>query len=132
MVRDLGRWADRIGVPLHFPDSFPVNTLDAMRVLVCVGKAERPALSRLLFRALWGEGRDLSSQEILQEIVGKEALVMGARVESMERLEKTTEEAVARGAFGSPSFFVGRKLFFGNDRLGFLEEAVVGQKEEGS
>jgi 2-hydroxychromene-2-carboxylate isomerase len=119
-------------VPLNFPDSFPVNTLDAMRVLVRTEKARRPTLSRLLFRALWGEGRDLSNPETLRGLVGEAALSLGAEVDAMERLEQTTEEAVARGAFGSPCFFVGRKLFFGNDRMDFLEEAVLSQREETS
>jgi len=132
MVRDLGRWADRIGVPLNFPDSFPVNTLDAMQVLVQTEKARRPELSRLLFRALWGEGRDLSNQQTLRNLVGEEAMERGSGVDSMERLERITEEAVARGAFGSPSFFVGRKLFFGNDRMDFLEAAVLSLREGGS
>jgi|ETNmetMinimDraft_26_1059896.scaffolds.fasta_scaffold45643_2 2-hydroxychromene-2-carboxylate isomerase len=129
MVRDLGRWAARIGVPLNFPDSFPVNTLDAMRVLVRTERAKRPERSMSLFRALWGEGRDLSNPETLRNLVGEEGLALGAGVEAMERLEQTTEEAVARGAFGSPSFFVGRKLFFGNDRMDFLEAAILAQKE---
>jgi 2-hydroxychromene-2-carboxylate isomerase len=130
MVRDLGRWADRIGVPLNFPDSFPVNTLDAMRVLVRTERARRSVLSRLLFRALWGEGRDLSNPDTLRGLVGEAALSLGSEVEAMERLEQTTEEAVARGAFGSPSFFVGRKLFFGNDRMDFLEAALLAQGDD--
>jgi 2-hydroxychromene-2-carboxylate isomerase len=64
--------------------------------------------------------------------VGEEAMERGSGVDSMERLERITEEAVARGAFGSPSFFVGRKLFFGNDRMDFLEAAVLSLREGGS
>ena len=49
--------------------------------------------------------------------------------EDLAPLIPVLKEAVARGAFGSPSFFVGRKLFFGNDRMDFLEAAILAQKE---
>lgn len=125
MVRDLGRWADKLGVPLKFPKEFPVDTTDAMRVLVLAPREERSGLSHLLFRALWGEGREVSDKEVLKDLVGEERFSWLDDGNAHVKLERATQEAIARGAFGSPSFFVGRELIFGNDRLDFLEDVVV-------
>ncbi|MEE2751853.1 MAG: 2-hydroxychromene-2-carboxylate isomerase [Myxococcota bacterium] len=124
MVRDLGRWAQRMGVSLRFPEVFPVPTTDAMRLVVLAPRAERAELSHVLFRALWGEGRDLSDPSVLQDLLGDERANQVAQSEADLKLERITQEAIARGAFGSPSFFVGDELFFGNDRMDFLEEAL--------
>jgi len=99
-----------------------------MRVLALTERSERAALSKRLFRAVWSDGQDLSNRSVLRDLVGEEGLEKGAMLDAMEHLEKTTEEAVARGAFGSPSFFVGRELFFGNDRIDFLEAVVMANK----
>jgi len=124
MVRDLGRWAQRLGVTLKFPSVFPVDTADAMRILVLAPRSERASLSHLLFRALWGEGLQISDREVLGNVVGEERLAWLSDDGADLKLERITQEAIARGAFGSPSFFLGNELFFGNDRLDFLEEAV--------
>lgn len=124
MVRDLGRWAQRMGIALRFPKVFPVPTADAMRILVLAPRSERANLSHLLFRGLWGEGLDISDPSVLQDVVGKERMLQLEQSEADLKLERITQEAIARGAFGSPSFFVGDELFFGNDRLDFLEEAL--------
>jgi len=124
MVRDLGRWSQRMGLSLRFPKVFPVPTADAMRILVLAPRPERAALSHVLFRALWGEGHDISDRSVLQELLGKERIAQLEQSEADLKLERITQEAIARGAFGSPSFFVGDQLFFGNDRMDFLEEAL--------
>ena len=124
MVRDLGRWAERLGLSLRFPKVFPVPTAHAMGILVLADRGERANLSHLLFRALWADGRDISDLSVLEDIVGKERVATLKQGEAKVKLERITQEAIARGAFGSPSFFLGDALFFGNDRLDFLEEAL--------
>ena len=90
MVRDLGRWASRVGLPLRFPKVFPVPTADAMRVLVLAPRSERAGLSHLLFRALWGDGRDISDRDVLEELVGKERVLELEQGDADYKLERIT------------------------------------------
>ncbi len=126
---DCARWARRLEVPLRFPAVHPFSTVLAMR---CALAAER--LGRLVpfthaaFRAAWAEGRDLASPDVLAAIaseagLGGVAVVTAAQNEKAALLAQT-EEAVRRGAFGAPTFFVGDEMFVGNDRLDFVEGAL--------
>jgi len=79
------------------------------------------------FRAAWVEGRDLTSPDILSVLatsVGLEGALVAAATEYKAALVAQTEEAVRRGAFGAPTFFVGEEMFVGNDRLDFVEQAL--------
>ncbi|AKF09286.1 2-hydroxychromene-2-carboxylate isomerase [Sandaracinus amylolyticus] len=135
MVQDLGRWAAKYGVPFAIASRFPLNTLATQRVLAAAertgGEAAVRALALPLFRAFWVEDRDVSSPAVLVEVANAcgldgTMLVESANApETKELLRASTEEAVARGAFGAPSFFVGDQLFFGNDRIGHLEDLLA-------
>jgi 2-hydroxychromene-2-carboxylate isomerase len=131
MLEDLGRWARHYGVPFRFSSHFPVNTIKAMRLVLVAdeqGKAE-PAV-QAAFRAIWVEDRDLTSPDVLADIAraaGLDAEAALAAIETQaikDRLRAYTDEATARGAFGAPAIFVGDALFWGNDRLHFVEEAA--------
>lgn len=124
MLQDLGRWARFYGVPLRFPSTFPVNSLLAMRALQGMSRAERPAAAHRVFHAHWVEDRDISDPAVLTPLLGEAALARANDPEVKDRLRRTTEEAVTRGAFGAPTFFVGETMFFGNDRLQFVEQAA--------
>jgi len=84
--------------------------------------------SHAAFRAAWAEERDLTSPEVLAAVAASVGLdgpaLLAAAVEEKAALVAQTEEAVKRGAFGAPAFFVGEELFIGNDRLDFVEEAL--------
>jgi 2-hydroxychromene-2-carboxylate isomerase len=133
--RDVNRWARRYGVELGSNPHFPVNTVLAMRAAVALlsGDAD-PAVFRAYhdaaFRAMWIEGADLADEGVVRDLVGKaggdaDALIARCgQAEVKDALRANTDEAVERGAFGAPSFFVGDELFFGNDRLDFVEEAL--------
>jgi 2-hydroxychromene-2-carboxylate isomerase len=133
MLTDIARWLTRYGLTLEFNPHFPVNTVKAMRgALVVLETPERfPAYHRAMFRAMWQEEKNLAEDPVLAEVVGSAGLdaeALLARIAEpavKARLKANTEEAVKRGAFGAPTFFVGDEMFFGNDRLDFLEEALA-------
>ncbi|MCO7595537.1 MULTISPECIES: 2-hydroxychromene-2-carboxylate isomerase [Pseudomonas] len=134
MFDDLKRFADRYGVPFGLPPGFPVNTLTLMRgaIGIQLRAPERfEALLEVLFNGLWVHRRNLGEAAVLDETLEQggfdpavfHALV--AQAEVKEALKRATEEAVARGVFGAPTCFVGERMFFGQDRLDFVEEALA-------
>ena len=132
LSQDLQRWARRYGVPFAQNPHFPINTLVLMRG--AVGMQMRgpdfPKYLETIFHAMWGEPRNLGQPDDLAAVlraagfdVGAfQALVNDAAVK--DQLKKNTEEAVARGVFGAPSFFVDEELFWGQDRLDFVAQAL--------
>ena len=129
---DLGRWAKRYGVPLNPADMKSVDGEACLRaVLAASSAADAASITEALYRACWGEAKALTNkQEILAVIAatGVDVSVIEARMDSPEvfaALESSTNEAAARGVFGSPTMFVGEQMFFGNDRLDFLREALA-------
>lgn len=124
MLRDLQRWAAAYRVPFTWPHVFPLNTLATQRVLCSLEEAEVPALAARLFHAYWVDGMDLSQPAVLSGLVGIERMARSGDPANKARLLANTQEAVARGAFGAPTLFVGDQMFFGNDRLPFVEQAV--------
>jgi 2-hydroxychromene-2-carboxylate isomerase len=131
MNRDLARFAARYGVTLNFNPFFPINTLVMMRGAVAAADAglEREYDSAI-FRAMWEENRNMGEQSELAAVLasmGWDAADFVARIGSdpvKERLKANTEEAIARGAFGAPTFFVDGEMFFGQDRLDFVAAAL--------
>lgn len=131
MREDLERWAAHYGVPYRLSSRFPLNTLATQRALAAAelegGQAALRALTLPLFRAYWVDDRDVSSPEVIADVAnaagldGAALLARASQDDAKQHLRVTTEEAIARGAFGSPSFFVGDSLFFGNDRIPLLE-----------
>lgn len=128
MPRDLQRWAAFYGVPFRMSPYFPLNTLAALRA-ACALAAERPERSRLFvdacFRAAWADGRDLGDRAVVTSLAAEEDRAFVSEVmdapQWKEALKKNTEEAVAAGAFGVPTFVLGDdELFFGNDRIELL------------
>jgi 2-hydroxychromene-2-carboxylate isomerase len=134
MSADIARWLRRYGLELKFNPHFPVNTLKAMRgALVALEDAEVfPIYHRAMFQAMWRDEKNLADEAVLGAVIRAAGLdadaILGRIAEPAvkERLKANTDEAVARGAFGAPSFFVGDEMFFGNDRLDFLAEALKG------
>nr|AIT69714.1 putative DSBA oxidoreductase [uncultured bacterium] len=128
---DLRRWADRAGVPFQRNPHFPINTLPLMRLAVA---AQASGVFQVfhdeIWPAFWADARNLGDPIEVRKVLDRasldaDGLLAGAQTpEVKETLKSTTEEAVARGAFGAPTFFVGDEMFFGNDRLDFVEEAL--------
>jgi 2-hydroxychromene-2-carboxylate isomerase len=121
LLQDLQRWSSHYSEPFAFPSSFPMNSLLAMRVLTAVPEAERPEASMALFRAYWVDNQDLTRPEVIARLVGEAPVLAAVDPDIKLQLRTTTDEAVGRGAFGAPTVFVGEEMFFGNDRLIFVE-----------
>jgi 2-hydroxychromene-2-carboxylate isomerase len=135
MARDVAAWARDYGVPFAFPDTFPANTIKAMRAVLAVeDRSDAWRLTQALYNAYWGEGRDISQLDVLMDVITKadlnaaDLLTATERPEIKARLKANGEEAVARGAFGAPAIFVGEQMFIGNDRLHFVERAAKGEQ----
>lgn len=133
MFQDLDRYAKRYGVPLKFNPHFPINTLMLMRAVtgMQMRHPERfQAFIDCLFHALWVEGRSLDDLATVASVLTQngfdpqEVLALTTDEQVKAVLKDNTEKAVQRGVFGAPSMFVGHQLFFGQDRLDFVLEAL--------
>ena len=132
LTADLKRWAHRYGVPFEWPSVFPQKTVTALRLAIAAGQEGCfDAVHQPLFDAVWCDGRDLGDVTVLTDILqtaGLDAETMLQRAVSDDiksALRANTDEALARGVFGAPTFFVGDEMFFGNDRFDFVEEALA-------
>ena len=133
MFQDLDRYAKRYGVPLKFNPHFPINTLMLMRAVtgIQLHQPERfHAFIDCLFNALWVEGRPLDEPETVAAVLSgqsfdpNEVLALTNDETVKAALKDNTETAIKRGVFGAPSMFIGNQMFFGQDRLDFVEEAL--------
>ncbi len=111
---------------------FPVNTLTLMRGAIVAQNHGRLALYvDALFRAMWEDGANLADAEALRSVLDaagfdSAVLIAATADDAVKRaLIANTDQAVARGAFGIPTFFVGDEMWFGKDRLREVEEAVL-------
>ncbi len=121
LLKDVKRCSAQIGVPFRMPAQFPTNSLVAMRALSGLSEAELPAAALKVFRAYWYDGADVASPEGVASLLGTEAVARGNDDAVKQKLKENSEEAVRRGAFGAPTFFVGDEMFFGHDRLDQLK-----------
>ncbi|KAF0804669.1 hypothetical protein A167_03665 [Alcanivorax sp. S71-1-4] len=131
MTQDLARFARRYAVPLAFNPNFPINTLPLMRG--AVGYLDTPqfdAYMKAVYEAMWVTQKNMGQAEVIASVLAEAGLDVAdfqQRIgdEQVKAGLKTfTEEAVARGAFGAPTFFVNGEMFFGQDRLDFVAEAL--------
>ncbi|MBA2781983.1 MAG: DsbA family protein [Rubrobacteraceae bacterium] len=130
------RWAEYYGLPLEFPVPFPFRTLKTMRAAMFLRKrGELEAFTREAFALYWEEGgapegleadEDAPVSTVARRIgVDPEEVLSGAASPEVKQdLKAATSEAVERGVFGAPAFFVGGEMFWGNDRLHFVEAAL--------
>jgi len=134
MGQDIARWARRYNVPFVFNPHFPINTLTLMRGAAGLQLRQPEAFARYtdaVFNAMWVQGRNLGDADVLRATLteaGVAAEAFMALVNDPEvkaQLIATTDEAVARGVFGAPTCFVGEQMFFGQDRLDFVREALA-------
>jgi 2-hydroxychromene-2-carboxylate isomerase len=132
-LRDMDRFAKRYGVPLRFNPHFPINTLNLMRAATGV-QLRQPerfiAYLDCIFKALWIDGLNLNDPAIVASALkdgGFDPELIAEWINDpqvKDQLKATTELAVQRGVFGAPSMFIGDELFFGQDRLDFVREAL--------
>jgi 2-hydroxychromene-2-carboxylate isomerase len=123
---DMQRWAELFGVSLTMPAGHPFRTVEALRATLLVDVD--PRVVDGFYRAYWVEGRSPSDESTMRDVLGAaghDASSILARLDSMkEELRRRTDEAIALGIFGAPAFVVGRELYWGQDRLDFVENAL--------
>jgi len=134
MGDDLQRWARRYGVQFGLNPNFPINTLTLMRGAAGM-QMHHPerflGYVDAIYRAMFETPRNLGDADVLVATLREagfdpaEFATLVADPEVKAGLIATTEEAVARGVFGAPTFFVGEQMFFGQDRLEFVREALT-------
>lgn len=134
MTEDIRRWAARYGVAFTHNPHFPINTLTLMRGATGLQLRDPGAFGRYLdaiYAAMWREPQNLGDPAVLEAVLsdaGFDAAAFTALVSDPEvkaRLIASTDEAVARGVFGAPTTFVGTQMYFGQDRLDFVREALA-------
>jgi len=133
---ELKRWRDHLGLPLVLePKHFPVPAHAAASAIIAVRQAHGEAagldVAGDCLRAVWAEEKDISDEATLADILAKrglDAAAMLARAKSPDveqRYADETQEAIDRGVFGAPSFIYDGELFWGQDRLDFLDRALA-------
>lgn len=131
MVHDLPRFARRYGVELNFNPHFPINTLNLMRMCVA---AERLGCANAFidaaYAAVWIQGKNMGDTAVVAAVLAEHGLDAQALLELSQHpdiksaLIDATDAAVQRGVFGAPTFFMEGEMYFGQDRLDFVEEAL--------
>ena len=133
LLKDLQDWAAQAGLKIKMPPTvFPVNSVKAMRgCLLLQAQGKQLAFARAVFEAYWGRDEDISQDAVLAGIcaavgVDSRHFFDGIGQQAIkDQLKSNTEEVIARGGFGSPSIFVaGDDLYFGNDRLPLVRDAI--------
>ncbi|HVZ43568.1 MAG TPA: 2-hydroxychromene-2-carboxylate isomerase [Ramlibacter sp.] len=133
MNADLARFASRYGVPYRLNPHFPINTLTLMRGAIGLQMREPARMHDYVdavYRAIWVEGRNMNDPAAVGAVLHaagfdpQSLLAITQDPEVKERLKTVTQEAVARGVFGAPTFFVGEAMYWGQDRLDFVKEAL--------
>lgn len=131
---DLQRWARQFGVPMQMNPHFPINTLALMRGAVAMQQRGNEEFQRYLaaiFSAMFEQPRNLNLPAeigtVLQQAGFDPAEFMAAINDQSikDSLKKNTADAVERGVFGAPTFFVGDDMFWGQDRLHFVDQALA-------
>jgi len=128
---DLPRFAKRYGVVFRMNPYFPINTLVLMRGAVAAERLGKlMAYANAVFDAIWVNSRNLNDPAETAKVWAEagfdpQALFAATQDQSVkDALKASTDEAIARGAFGAPTFYVGSEMFWGQDRIDFVEEAL--------
>ena len=127
MIKDCKLWANKKNIVFKFNNYFPIVTLNLMR---CVLVAEKQGFAQnfinKIFDAIWEDGLNLNDNIIVEKLLKnidinpKKFLMESVDNKIKDELKKRTDEAYKKGIFGSPSFIVNNKIFWGQDRLEFV------------
>lgn len=136
-MQELRRWRDHLGVPItlapkHFPFAEPFAAACVVAARETAGQGPAIALAHRILKALWEEEQDPGDRATLARLIGEVGLEAPAllqlaedpRWQEIRRAE--AEAALARGVFGAPSYVIGDEIFWGQDRLEFVERHLAG------
>ena len=132
MFIDMSNYARKYGVPLKSNPYFVFSSLPLMRgAILAQERGELEPYNDTIFYGVWRDARNLADPGIIVETLNEAGLDAAAYVEGIQqqdvkdRLIANTNEAVEKGAFGAPTFFVGDKMWWGQDRLDWVEEELA-------
>jgi 2-hydroxychromene-2-carboxylate isomerase len=136
MAKDIADWARSAGLRIRWqPSVFPVNSVKAMRGCIWLGNDNMVPFARAVFEAYWGDDKDISQDSVLEDIcrrlgIDAEAFFAGISDQAIkDQLKANTDEVIRRGGFGSPMIFVGGDdMYFGNDRMPLIREALQARR----
>ncbi len=131
---ELQRHSDHLHAPINLkPKFFPVAGDDASRLIIAVdmhdGSEAALKIGGAIFSAVWVRERDIADQAVLAELLAECDLKAGRLAQSgsaqvQARYESNTQQAIDAGVFGAPSYVVDGELFWGQDRLDFVERKL--------
>ena len=135
-MMELKRWRDHLGVKVTLePKFFPANEVPAAKCVIALREQGRMAdaikLAHAVLNALWAEEKNTGDPEALKAIIagcGLDAdavMKAGEAPEMAAKREEYTKAAIAKGVFGAPSFLIDGELFWGQDRLDFVERKLA-------
>jgi 2-hydroxychromene-2-carboxylate isomerase len=133
LFTDLQRFASRHGIAFRQNPFFPINTLTLMRMAMGVSMREPQRLAAFVeavYRAIWVQERNMNDPVVVSRVLQdagfdpEAMLALAGDAAVKEQLKTQTQEAVALGVFGAPTFFVGDEMYWGQDRLDFVKEAL--------
>jgi 2-hydroxychromene-2-carboxylate isomerase len=128
-MTELARWRAFLGVPLNLqPKFFPVDPISAACIICAATQGVQMAIAGDFMRAVWVEERNIADIDVLTGIAARHGIAdaPGAIVRGKAIFERNTQEALARQVFGAPTYVLCGELFWGQDRLDFLERALGG------
>jgi 2-hydroxychromene-2-carboxylate isomerase len=136
--KDMADWARSAGLAIKMrPTVFPVNSVKAMRGCIWLASDgnDMVPFARAVFEAYWGADQDISQDAVLTEVckrvgIDPQQFFAGIGEQAIkDQLKANTDEVMARGGFGSPTIFVDKTdMYFGNDRMPLIREALASRK----
>lgn len=133
LFQDMARYARRYGVALNMNPHFPINTITLMRAasgLQLRNDDRFDLFCSTIFKAIWVDSKNMNDLAVVGEVLheagfdGAGMLALASLQEVKDLLKTQTQAAVDRGIFGAPTFFVGEEMFWGQDRLEFVRDAL--------
>ncbi len=135
-LQELARWKAELGLPFnikpkHFPTSEALSSSCVIALRETAGDAPAIRLAQRVLKALWEEERDPGDEATLAALVGDcgldaaAVIALGREPRWAEMRERDTAAALARGVFGAPSCVIGEDIFWGQDRLMFVEKRLA-------
>ena len=135
-LMELQRFSQHLKVPLNLkPRYFPVGGDDSARLIIAADLAQGTQaamkIAGAILAACWAQERNMADDKVLAELLGEQdlpgSLMEASRTQAVqERYETYTQAAIDAGVFGAPSYVVDGEIFWGQDRLDFVERALVG------
>jgi 2-hydroxychromene-2-carboxylate isomerase len=135
-MQELPRWRDFLGIPInlqpkHFPTSEALSSACCIALRETVGDAPAIRLAHRVLKAIWEEELNPADEAVLAKLIGEcgldaaQVMALGAEPRWTDRKAADTQAALARGVFGAPSYVIGDEIFWGQDRLDFVQRRLA-------